>query len=427
MIYLLQAGCTLAILYTIYWLFLSRTGRHKLNRFVLIGIAVTTLLLPLATRLLPDLLPSPNITANGYVRYTAPTSLFTATQQLLRPTSPNTSMSPATILKTIYVHGLIICLIRVIAPIITLINLIRKNPTRREPHYTLVQLNQPTPPFSFFRYIFLNKNEYSEAQQRNILLHEQVHIQQHHTLDILFMELFAAFAWFHPFAWRLNTQTKLNLEYLADNQLIKTGVEPKEYQYQLLQLTLGPSLSRMANYFNQSHLQKRIAMINNTTRRNNSWKYLLFLPALAACSLLFSSANAQSAKTNTDIYLVIRPSLTEPRIQKLEAELAADGISLQMTNLAYTESHQLTGFRLVLTKDDHTLEDLTITPSGQPLSEPVVLYWFRGRQGQLGLTRGLPTDLDKKDLNIMQNLDGLLRKNPGTNEFDLHGSARIGD
>jgi len=81
----------------------------------------------------------------------------------------------------------------------------------------------------------------------------------------------------------------------------------------------------------------------------------------------------------------------------------------------------------MLSKDDKTLEDLTIAPTGQPLSEPVVLYWFRARQGQLGLTRGLPTDLDKKDLKIIQNLDGLIRKNPATNEFDLHGSARIGD
>jgi len=426
-VYVLQASGTLALLYAIYWLFLGRTGFHKLNRFVLLGIALLSGLLPLTARFLPNLIPGPNLTADGDVQYTAPTSLLSATRQLLQPAHPNTTLSPAAILECIYLLGLTICLLRIFTPIFTIIRLIRKNRKQREKDYTLVQLEQPTPPFSFFRYIFIGKNNYPEAQLRNILLHEEVHIRQHHTFDILFMEVFAAFAWFHPLAWRLNTQTKLNLEYLADSQLLKTDIDKKEYQYQLLQLTLGPSLSRMANYFNRSHLQKRIAMINSTTHRTSIWKYLLFLPALIACGLLFSSVKAQSSSDNKDIYLVIRPTLTEQRIQKLEAELATDGITLRMTNLTYTDNHQLSGFRLVLARDDNTLEHLTITPTGRPLSEPIVLYWFRARQGQLGLTRGLPRDLDKKDLKIIQNLDGLIRKNPATNEFDLHGSARIGD
>ncbi|HEY4334405.1 MAG TPA: M56 family metallopeptidase [Puia sp.] len=382
---------------------------------------------------LPNPTPISNTTVDGFARYTAPPSLFTATQQLLQPANPGTPQpfyrSPATVLKTVYFLGLIICLIRLIAPIVTLINLIRKNPTRREPHYTLVQLNQPTPPFSFFRYIFLSDNDYSVPQQRNILLHEEIHIQQRHTLDILFMELFAAFAWFHPLAWRLNTQTKLNLEYLADHELLAKGVEPKEYQYQLLQLTLGPSLTRMANYFNQSHLQKRIAMINSTTRRTSNWKYLLFLPALTALCLVFASGQAQGLGNNsdTDLYIVIRPGISESLIQRIENELAADGITLSLTNLSYTGDHQLTGLRLTLTKNNQTLEDLTIAPTGQPLNAPLIFYWLRSRNGNPTFTRGYPSDVTGRDLKIMQNLSGYFKNNPASKEFDLHGSARIGD
>lgn len=427
MIYTLQASCALALLYSIYWLFLSRTGHHRLNRFVLIGIAVISLLLPLTTSMMPELMPTPNLTADGSVYITEPPSIFTATQQLLQPISPATTLSPATILEYIYLFGLAIGLTRIVAPLTKLIMLIRKNPTRREKGYTLVQLSEPTPPFSFFRYIFIGSNDYSEAQQRNILLHEQIHIQQHHTLDILFMELFTALFWFHPLAWQLNRQTKLNLEYLADNQLIKTGVDQKEYQYHLLQLTLGPSLSRMANYFNQSHLQKRIIMINSTTRRTSIWKYTLFLPALIACCFFFATANAQSATDNADIYLVIRPTISESVIQRAQSELAADGIDFSLTNLSYTGDHQLSGLHLTISKNGQTLEDLTLSPSGQPFTEPLVFYWLRSKNGNPTLTRGYPGNIDHQRLKLMQNLTGYLRNNPVSKQMELHGSARIGD
>jgi len=253
MIYALQASLTLALLYAVYWLLLRRTSFHHLNRIVLPGIALISLLLPLTARLIPNFAPAPHIIGDGYLKYTAPLPL---SAPIIINSKPIPQITPTLLITVAYLLGLAICLVRTIAPILTLAKLIRQNPTHREADYTLIELKQPSPPFSFFRWIFLHPGNYTPTQKRNILLHERVHIKQLHTLDILFMEFFAALFWFHPLAWRVNAATKLNLEYLADRELLDTGVEQKEYQYHLLELTVGPSLTRMANYFNQSHLKK---------------------------------------------------------------------------------------------------------------------------------------------------------------------------
>jgi hypothetical protein len=436
--YALQAGLTLALLYTVYWLFLSRTGLHRLNRFVLLGIAITSLVLPLVARYLPNLTPTPNIIADGKVSYTPPFNpitgpLFAPPSSIApiagNPVSPlHFNLIPLT-LAVLYGLGVTISLIRLLTSVLGLTKLIRKTPKHHSPHYTLVQLEQPSPPFSFFRYIFLHLESYSESQQQNILLHEQVHIQQQHTLDILFMEVFSALFWFHPLAWRLNKQTRLNLEYLADQQILKKGVEPKEYQYQLLQMTVGPSLTRLANYFNQSHLQKRIAMINSTPRRTNSWKYATFAPALTALCLVFTTGNAQTVPQpgSSDIYVVVRPGTSERLLKQIQTELTTDGIDLAFTDPVYTDKHELSGVHVTLARNGQTLESLTLTNTDKPLAEPIVFYWLRSRDGNPILTRGYPSDVDKKRLKIMRNLNGLLRNNPASKEIDLHGSARIED
>jgi len=446
MLYALQASLALALLYFIYWLFLRRTSFHRLNRFVLIGIALAALLLPATGRLLPESASTPHFTATGALRITPEPSILSRVWDVLAPAAHDVHsasgqgalspaadatqpfyLSPAEMLRDIYLLGLLFFVIRAIVPIIALAKLIRSNPRHRNETYTLVDLPQPSPPFSFFHWIFLHPGDHSEAQRRNILLHEQVHVLQYHTLDILFMEFFAALAWFHPVAWRLNKETKLNLEYLADHVLLNSGVEPKEYQYHLLQLTTTPLLIRTANHFNQSHLKKRIAMMNQTSSRKRALlKYALFLPVLTALCLVFASLKAQAPGDPSDIYLVVRPDLKKDNLRDIERRLAAEGINISFSNISFA-GDQISGLRVVISKDGQTLNDLTLADMGQPLAEPLVFYWFRSRQGNPTLGRSYPADLTAKDLRILQNLDGLLKISPNGKNIELHGSATLGN
>ena len=56
-------------------------------------------------------------------------------------------------------------------------------------------------PFSFFRWIFVHPSSHTEEELNEILAHEQTHVRQWHSIDVVISELACIFCWFNPFAW----------------------------------------------------------------------------------------------------------------------------------------------------------------------------------------------------------------------------------
>ena len=137
-------------------------------------------------------------------------------------------------------------------------------------------------PFSFFRWIFLNPEKHNRRELDEILMHEQAHCRQLHSIDVLFAELFVVFFWINPFVWLLKREVRLNLEYLADSNVLESGKDSKEYQYHLLGLTYRKNVATISNNFNVLPLKKRIKMMNKKkTKGLVKMKYALYIPLIA--------------------------------------------------------------------------------------------------------------------------------------------------
>ncbi|MGP1422501.1 MAG: M56 family metallopeptidase [Prevotella fusca] len=137
-------------------------------------------------------------------------------------------------------------------------------------------------PFSFFRWIFLNPEKHNRRELDEILMHEQAHCRQLHSIDVLFAELFVVFFWINPFVWLLKREVRLNLEYLADSNVLASGKDSKEYQYHLLGLTYRKNVATISNNFNVLPLKKRIKMMNKKkTKGLVKMKYALYIPLVA--------------------------------------------------------------------------------------------------------------------------------------------------
>ena len=139
-------------------------------------------------------------------------------------------------------------------------------------------------PCSFFRWIFL---PHSILQNKNtltrILRHENTHIRQLHTIDVLLGESMAALCWINPLSWLLLKEIRLNLEYMADEAAIPDEQEKKTYQYLLLDISQSNNELPSAIPFNYSFLKTRIRMINRKRSQTTSvFKYLLILPLFLA-------------------------------------------------------------------------------------------------------------------------------------------------
>ena len=163
--------------------------------------------------------------------------------------------------------------------------------------FTICHLKSPGGPFSFFRWIFVYLPSHSESEWREILIHEQTHARQWHSLDILFAECMTCLLWFNPFVWLLQKEIRDNLEYLADDSVLHAGCDRKCYQYHLLGLSTSPqAAAHLYSNFNVSSLKNRIRMMNKQpSKRIEQVKLFVWLP-LIALLLTFSNCNTPSAK-----------------------------------------------------------------------------------------------------------------------------------
>lgn len=304
LIYLFQAGVLLIGLYAAFWFLLRKETFFQLNRFVLALIALAVVLLPL--------LPMPTIFPVIEVEFpaqavpfiidqppaeVAPSHAFGSPTLEAKPQAiESNSISFGKILLFLYQIGLAFFVLRFVFQIGSICQLLARGKWIRESPLILVETTQKINPFSFFIFIVYNPSTLSSEDLEQIKAHEKVHSSQWHSLDIFIGELVRILLWFHPLAWKLARQIRLNLEYLADQVTLNKGFEKKRYQYSLLQVALkGKNLS-LTNNFNQSLIKKRIIMMNAKQSPDYAkWKYFIMLPLLFAMFFCINQVNAQQA------------------------------------------------------------------------------------------------------------------------------------
>ena len=293
--YLLKSGCCLVIFYIFFKLMMSRSTFFRFNRItLLVGLSGCTLL------------PLIELTTTGETFLHTPLyaihEILQSTEQVMsNPEEPgneillsekNTEISslnwiPVT-LGTIYGAGALLTFVWLSVSTCRLAQLIRMSEKKRYGNYILVIPRQPIASFSWGRYIVVSASDYSR-QSEEVLLHEMMHLRNHHTLDLLFMQIFLLVHWFNPVIWLLKRELQEIHEFEADNGVINTGVDATKYQLLLVKKAVGTRLYSMANGFNHSKLKKRITMM--LKERTNRWarlKLLLAVPVMAGALYVFA-------------------------------------------------------------------------------------------------------------------------------------------
>lgn len=185
--------------------------------------------------------------------------------------------------------GIIVMSIRLILQMRALVKLRKNKPITTQLNFKIVELNERINPFSFFNEIYINPLLHTDKELHEIIKHEQFHIQQKHTLDILLCEVLTIAFWFNPFAWLLKNELKQNLEYLTDKLVLQSGIDTKHYQYNLLKVSNLQNTVATANHFYFLKLKNRIIMMNKQqSKPYRLVKYLLLVPVVAVLLTAFS-------------------------------------------------------------------------------------------------------------------------------------------
>jgi len=158
-------------------------------------------------------------------------------------------------------------------------------------------------PFSFFNKIVVSEKTLEHPDLKMIVKHENIHVKEKHTLDILFAEILFLAQWFNPFAWLIKDAIKNNLEYKTDHQIAKT-FHPKAYQMAMVTLADKEGIAPFLTALNGSQLKNRIIMMKKKTE--NKYAFLKQFAVLPLLAILIMGLSNNEVKTE-----IIQKELSE--------------------------------------------------------------------------------------------------------------------
>lgn len=312
MLYLLQVNVGLILFYALYKLVCTRDTFFRSRRFILIVSLVLPFILPFID--VREWLESRDrMIMLTHFDYSAVLPEIVVGSEVAETGSRVFVLSEW--IGYLYLAGVVVLLVRLVVQAFSLYRLIVRMPEKEINGVRVKCLNDPSGPFSFFGWIFMNPAAVKEDEISEILTHEMVHVKQHHSVDVLLAEMVSICCWMNPFAWLLKREVRLNLEFLADRKVMEAGFATKSYQYHLLGLAYNHKYG-LSNNFNFSHLKQRIIMMNK--KKSNAAghiKYALFvLPAFAllvAGNISCSQDASQTEDAKEEVVAPVSPEAKE--------------------------------------------------------------------------------------------------------------------
>jgi len=286
--YLIKSGGCLLTLLTVYHLLLEKEKLLRFNRAwllfsLLFSFAIPFLPLPL------DLFTTSKIP--GLLHFSLPTTVESpGTAPVVNNNTHATRMYDNWIV-ILYSIVSAFLLLRFFRNLYLVQHRISSHPHVRLEGTRLILLPENYIPHTFGNAIFINEKAYREGTfDKEILAHELAHVRQLHTLDILLLEGLRILFWFNPLLILYKRAMQLNHEFLADEAVIKTYHNPRQYQQLLFQFVSLTNPSTLSSPLNYNLTKKRLIMITQNTPKNGWMKKLVTIPLLVGAIITFSTS-----------------------------------------------------------------------------------------------------------------------------------------
>ena len=246
-------------------------------------------------------------------------------------------------------------------------------------------------PFSFFNKIVLSEKTLDNPNLKMIVNHENIHVKEKHTHDILFAEILFLFQWFNPFAWLIKDAVKNNLEYITDQQIAESN-NPQIYQLAMVGLADKKGVAPFLTAMNGSQLKNRIIMMKKKTENKYAiLKQLVVFPLLAI--LVMGLANKETIteviqpETKNNVTGIVVSIETKQSIEgvgiynkfgdKLAATNSKGEFAFKFENkkdniLFIKEGFKLKHFELDLTEKDETFLEIELEAADKNNNKKII-------------------------------------------------------
>lgn len=275
MSFTLTSGIILLSMYLPYRLLLAGEKQHRLNRVILLAIYMAAIVIPLVR---PVALPG----ISGIEAGAATAETGIAIGKLSGGLTEHSGTAWMRVLLWIYIAGAAVALVWLVWAYARLSVIIWKGKKIKMEGYTLVVTgNKNFSPFSWRGYVVVEKIS-DATEYPAIMIHEMRHLSSCHDIDLMLAQLYAVLVWYNPVSWLMIDELKTVHEYEADEAVIDSGLNLRDYQMLLIKKAVGARLPSLANSLNHSKLQKRITMMyQSKSRTAGKLGSLVLVPALA--------------------------------------------------------------------------------------------------------------------------------------------------
>lgn len=284
------------VFYAVYKLWLENEKMFRFNRIYLLGSLVFSLVIPLQLI---------SITSG----FSNKIGFIQLEELVIQKSNENTEMISVNdfvfvLIGIFYAFIVLMLTIRLVLNLYSFYKRIKNNQVEFIQGEKIVLIEQPILPHSFWKSIFINKNEFEKGKiPSELIAHEKAHLDQKHTLDILFIEVLQIVFWFNPLLVFYKKAIKLNHEFLADEAVNKQFGSVKSYQNLLLDFASHKNTVALASNINYLITKKRLLMM---TKKESPIKIVLkvFSVGVVYALLLFvfsTKATAQKALNKADV------------------------------------------------------------------------------------------------------------------------------
>ncbi len=383
--YLLQVNLYLLLFYCFYKLLLEKETYFMFNRVFLVGSGILSLVIPF-------------LRIEWFTKQEATKQIYSGVDQLNNivislvedPVLPQ-QFNWGKFLVVIYLVGICVLIVRFITQLV-LLNI-------------AIHFPQNGAAFSFFNIKQVDNN----LPSANVIdAHEDLHVKQFHSFDILFFEFLTILIWFNPIVYFYKSAVKNIHEYLADQEAIKVQGNKDAYSLLLLSNAFNVNSQILTNsFYTKSMVKKRIYMLyKQRSKKSAILKYGLFVPLFGFALVLSSSTvrnNVQLREVANSIPIDI--SVMEsvlPSLKRIHPSPIPHAIS--WTN--------------------------NINPSSEKVERPVhiniellksnLLSEKTQNESKTFILKGVEGDAADKEPMLI--LNGIPQKRPSDNLFDISGN-----
>ena len=404
-IYQIKVGLCLIAFYLLWKLLLSRETFHRFNRVALLVVMALALVIPWVKLSLETAAP---VTQQMVILEELLVSPNGAVAQQAAP-----SWSVTGIATVLYLIGMVVAVVWFLHGQWSLHRLLKQGQRESLPSgATLHIIPGDQTPFSYFKHIVINEQDCRD-NPREILTHEQAHIDLRHSWDVLFLGLVTLFQWWNPAAWLLSRELRQVHEYEADEAVLNQGVDVKQYQLLLIRKSVGNQLFSMANNFNYQSLKKRIRMM--TMNKSSRWKTLRALavvPVIALALLAFANPKSVAAvvTANGQQDRAVQSTMQSPVAVERNAEAQVTDESNPQSETIYKSVEQMPMFpggEIELIK--YLSQNIQYPPEAAKnnVQGRVILQFVVDKTGQVGevkILRSVSEELDAEAVRVVKTL-----------------------